>query len=278
MKYGVATLSVVPMRKEPREQSEMISQVLFGEHFEILDYEGSWIKIRLAFDAYIGWIDQKLSAPLSTRYYNYLNSKNAFVLADFVKEISSKEFGKQFLSAGSSLPNYKMKLAFRIAPVSYRLHGRPDLIEPDTFRTEVIRLAKTFLNVPYLWGGRSSFGLDCSGFVQLVYKILGIPLPRDAKDQVKLGRTENFINEAKPGDLVFFDNEEGRIIHVGLLLDAGRIIHASGKVRIDLIDHAGICNIDTGKYTHSLRVIKNIYDYPTIGRTQDEVQRLVFPG
>ncbi len=276
MKFGVAILSLVPMRREPREQSEMISQVLFGEHFEIMDFKSGWYKIKLAFDSYSGWVDEKLCLVISKRYYRFLQSKTAFVLPDFAKQISSRKFGNQLLSAGSVIPNYKQKLAFRISPYSFRFHGKPEFIESALFREEIIPLSKKFLNTPYLWGGRSSFGIDCSGLVQTVFKILGINMPRDAKDQVKLGLTENFINEAKPGDLVFFDNEEGIIIHVGILLDAGRIIHASGKVRIDLIDHAGICNIDTGKYTHQLRVIKNVIDFPNRGRTNSPEQISLF--
>ena len=115
-----------------------------------------------------------------------------------------------------------------------------------------------YINSPYLWGGRSPFGIDCSGFVQLVYRMNGIQLPRDASDQAKIGQTLSFIEEAEEGDLAFFDNNEGDIIHVGIMLEDNRIIHASGKVRIDKIDHQGIYNVDTKQYSHRLRIIKAI--------------------
>jgi cell wall-associated NlpC family hydrolase len=112
-----------------------------------------------------------------------------------------------------------------------------------------------------MWGGRTPLGIDCSGFTQVVFKICGIRIPRDSSEQVKLGTSVDFVNEAKPGDLAFFDNHEGSIVHTGIILDGGRIIHASGKVRIDFIDHAGINHMDTGKYTHQLRVVKNVIDF-----------------
>ena len=101
-------------------------------------------------------------------------------------------------------------------------------------------------------------GMDCSGFSQVVHRIVGNDLPRDASQQVELGDTISFVEEAQAGDLAFFDNEEGNITHVGICLGGGDIIHASGSVRIDKLDHIGIFNADKGTYSHKLRVIKRI--------------------
>ena len=119
-------------------------------------------------------------------------------------------------------------------------------------------IAQSLLNVPYQWGGRSPMGMDCSGFTQVVFKILGKKLLRDAWQQAEQGVLVNFIEEIQPGDLVFFDNEEGRIIHVGIALANHKIIHASGCVRIDNLDHHGIYNTETRKYSHNLRIIKRV--------------------
>jgi gamma-D-glutamyl-L-lysine dipeptidyl-peptidase len=262
MKYGISVLSIVPLRAYPAEQSEMVSQLLFGDFFEIIDYKGNWFKIRNHYDKYIGWIDSKLCEIISKRYYNSLIRQQTFTLKDPIKQVFNKENGSQLLLAGSSIPNYKGKMAFRVNGKSYRIAGKPQKIDLSQPRENLAELAKSYLNAPYLWGGRSHFGIDCSGFVQIIYKMLQVTLPRDASQQVKYGKVIDFVNEAKVGDLAFFDNQDGRIIHVGIILDAGRIIHASGKVRIDLIDHAGICDMNTGKYSHQLRVVKNILDNP----------------
>jgi len=126
-----------------------------------------------------------------------------------------------------------------------------------SFEADTVReTAFAYLDVPYIWGGKSKFGIDCSGFCQQVYKAFGIRLPRDAYQQAALGEVVGFLQEVQCGDLAFFDNEEGKITHVGMMLSSQEIIHASGKVRIDKIDNQGIINVDTGARTHRLRIIK----------------------
>lgn len=267
MKFGISVLSMVPVRAQAAEQSEMVTQLLFGDFFEIIDYQGNWYKIRIFFDNYTGWIDHKSCEIISTRYYNYLASSSLPVLAEPMRIVMSRKFGQQVLVGGSNIPGYKGKLAFRLLGQSYRFIGRPAFYSGTSPRDQIIALSKSFLNAPYLWGGKSLFGMDCSGFTQIVFKILGMSLPRDASQQVKIGKVIDWVNEAQPGDLAFFDNAEGKIVHVGIILDAGRIIHASGRVRIDFVDHAGICNVENGKYSHQLRLVKNIMDYPGLSES-----------
>ncbi len=132
--------------------------------------------------------------------------------------------------------------------------------QPENIRKFMVNQALMFFNAPYLWGGRSPFGIDCSGFSQIIYKMAGIKIPRDAKDQVHLGVAISFVEEALPGDLAFFDNDEGNITHVGIIWEKNKIIHASGQVRIDNVDQFGIFNVDTKRYSHKMRVMKRIIE------------------
>ncbi len=260
MIYGMAILSIVPVRKEPQEQSEMVSQVLFGESFEILQSKVGWLHIRIDFDYYEGWIDLKHCHFISKRYHSNLLKRKLFVSPDLYSNVVSKDLGPSVIVAGSSIPNYKGKLSFKAYHTNFRFRKYPERKNSQSLRDTIIHQASKYINAPYLWGGKSPFGIDCSGLVQVSFKACGIRIPRDASQQVNYGTAVNFVNEAKPGDLAFFDNNDGKIIHVGIIMDGARIIHASGKVRIDYIDHEGIINKDTMRYTHQLRVVKNLLE------------------
>jgi cell wall-associated NlpC family hydrolase len=159
--------------------------------------------------------------------------------------------------AGSNIPNTLDKF-FYLRDTKYKLEGETKRPAKDKFRSGVIDVAKFYLNAPYLWGGKSVFGIDCSGLSQMVFRQFGIKLRRDAYQQAEQGELVGFLQEAKAGDLAFFDNNEGRINHVGIMMDNERIIHASGKVRIDAIDNQGIFNRELNRYTHKLRIIKRV--------------------
>lgn len=254
MAFGICNLSIVPVRAEASDKSEMVTQLLFGESFEITKKRGNWLHISCDYDQYKGWIDEKQYLPLSDESHaDLLNVKSA-VVSDLLM-IAEPEDPMQAVTVmlGSSLPLFKDGF-FQLG--DQRLEFSGNIAEPSDSREMLMQYALMYLNTPYLWGGRSPFGIDCSGFVQVVFKLLGKALPRDARDQALLGETLSFIEECLPGDLAFFDNDEGAIVHVGIIMPDHQIIHASGKVRMDKIDQQGIFNTETGKHTHKLRVLR----------------------
>jgi len=248
MEYGVALNPLIPGRKEGSDRSEMVTQLIFGELYTVLDEREKWVFIQNDADEYQCWIDRKQHKALSEEDYNSLKT-------------SSNQLSAEPL--GATQGKLKMRIPFG-SRVNYQ--GSSQLI--DLFRfsgktatfqfNEIDTYSKLFLEAPYLWGGKSILGIDCSGYCQVVFAACGISLPRDAYQQAELGDTIEFIEESKTGDLAYFDNKEGKITHVGILLNREEIIHASGKVRIDKIDHQGIYNAELKAYTHKLRIIKRL--------------------
>ena len=255
MKKGIVNQSLVAVRREPSESSEMINQLLFGETFTIIETYSSWLRIISINDSYEGWLDSKLTGLIPDDLaLQHDNSKTSNAL------FSAKIIGGNHpirLCPGSSIYGYDNG-HFIAGRNSYECIESPFTESKMNINEELVRIAKQFVNSPYLWGGRSPYGIDCSGLTQVVYKILGINIPRDAGQQVKKGETVDFITLVQPGDLAFFDNDEEMITHVGIIIDNGRILHSSGYVRIESLDHQGIFNLDTQKYSHKLRVIKRI--------------------
>lgn len=253
MQYGISNLSIIPMRGEASDKSEMVNQILFGEHFKVLNSQKKWSKIRLAHDGYEGWICNKQWVEISLEDYTQLEKEISSITTDIL-DIIKKE-SHQPIVIGSVLPFFKSEHAL-IKDEMYQFEG---LTTPGFVNKEkLIEVALMYLNAPYLWGGRSPLGIDCSGLTQMVYRLQGVKLPRDAYQQAEIGRTLSFIEESEPGDLAFFDDKEGKITHVGIILKNNHIIHASGKVRIDRIDQQGIFNSEIGSHTHKLRLIKSI--------------------
>ncbi len=255
MKFGICILNSIPLRIEASDPSEMVSQVLFGEHFTILETKKQWFYIKLAYDGYRGWIDSKQVEEISEEYFNDLQNSPLFILNELVNYANTKE---QLipLSIGAIFPNYSNN-KFSINDNSYAIEG--DVKEVKLSKELLVETAFMYLNAPYLWGGKTPFGIDCSGFTQMVYKINGFKLFRDASQQAKQGEVLSFIEESEPGDLAFFDNNEGAITHVGIILNNNYIIHASGKVRLDRLDQSGIYNEETKRHTHKLRMMKRIF-------------------
>jgi cell wall-associated NlpC family hydrolase len=254
--FGVCNLALIPLRAEPYDRSEMTSQLLFGDHFEVLDTDQKWARIKTAYDDYEGWIDVKQFAEVDIETFKTLNSSKAILGLRIHHPVFISGTDQTLnLVAGSVLPGFADG-QFSIGDTSY-LVAHP-IVKPERalFFAEVINASKFYLNTPYLWGGRSPFGIDCSGFCQVVFKQFDIRLKRDASQQALQGVTVDFLQEAKPGDLAFFDNAEGLIIHVGILINNNQIIHASGRVKVDKIDTQGIFSADLKRYTHKLRIIK----------------------
>lgn len=258
MQHGICILSIIPARKEPSGTSEMVTQLLFGEHYTVLESREDWLYIKTAVDHYECWISGKQHTRIPENLFKQLEKQDTVYVNELVQVIHDKKLHSRFpISIGATLPLFKNNTA-SFESFDFGFEGTTCLSSQKKTSKEILNSAFLFLNAPYLWGGRSPFGIDCSGFTQLVYRLNGYKLPRDAYQQVERGSPLSFVEEAEAGDLAFFDNEEGRIVHVGILLSNEQIIHASGCVRVDKFDHYGIFNADTKKYSHTLRVIKRV--------------------
>jgi cell wall-associated NlpC family hydrolase len=238
----------------------MVTQLLFGEYFEILEEYKSWLRVRSGLDNYEGWIDRKQHAPITKDTYSLLKKEKHSIAGDIVGVINDVSEGVAFpVTIGCLLPFVKKNNEFTIEKKKYQYQGNVKSPSSKIKRADIVEEAFTFLNAPYLWGGRTPLGIDCSGFTQMVYRLNGMALNRDASQQVEQGEPLSFPEEAQAGDLAFFDNEEGRITHVGIVLENAQIIHASGKVHVDKFDHLGIYNTEKKIYTHNLRVLKKMF-------------------
>ncbi|MFN0274765.1 MAG: NlpC/P60 family protein [Chitinophagales bacterium] len=257
MQYGITTLSVVPVRLQPAHEAEQVTQLLFGEIYLVEEGNEKWLRIIAEYDGYAGWIHATQNTFISEQQYNSYRKSEKTVAAELVQTISSGS--KNFpVLLGSTLYDFD-GMNCKLLKENFVYSGQAIKMNGENKKAELIKkLALKFLNAPYLWGGKTAFGVDCSGFTQTVFKAAGIILPRDAYQQAEKGKLLNFIYEAKDGDLLFFDNEEGKITHVGISINEGEIIHASGCVRIDPVDHHGIFNKELKKYTHTLRLIKRV--------------------
>ncbi len=251
--YGICRVAAAHLRAEPGDRAEMSSQLLFGEHVEVLEKTERWWFIRCAYDGYEAWIDFRQLAEISLAQYIDNHDCAHLVPLEVSNTILAADGSHYYLSPGSYLPGYSEGSCY-LNTQRYEVSFVPHQVNPTL--GDLLPAALFFQNVPYLWGGRTLFGLDCSGFVQMVFKLNGIKLKRDAWQQAEEGTLVSFLPEVLLGDLAFFDNEEGRITHVGMMLSPNEIIHSSGKVRIDPIDDQGIYNTELGRYTHKLRIIK----------------------
>lgn len=255
--YHVCRIAVAPLRSEPSDRSEIVSTLLFGDKVLVLEKTEKWCFVKTHYDQYEGWMDHKQLQEITEAQYENEQQYQYLSAVNFDNRLVDEAGTVYYLSPGSTLPFYANGSCY-LGDTKFEVKTSPFIPKPTEFYTQVEAVAKFFLNSPYLWGGRSFFGIDCSGFTQTVYKLCGVKLRRDASQQVEQGELVDFLASAKLGDLAFFDNEEGKITHVGLMLGNDKIIHSAGKVRIDPIDNQGIFNTELDRYTHQLRVIKRL--------------------
>jgi gamma-D-glutamyl-L-lysine dipeptidyl-peptidase len=257
LNYGVCRLSLVPVRTNPSDKAELCTQLLFGEHYTVLETtpDAKWVKIQIEFDLYEGWIDGKQHHAISKEYFDYLGRAELKITTDLSTSILYNKLPLAILMGSvipiSSAELFKMEEQFAFNGEAKNTGQKREF---DFLRT----IANRYLHAPYLWGGKSPFGIDCSGFTQMVFKICGYQLLRDAKQQATQGKAVRNLQEIKPGDLAFFKNEEETIVHVGIVYANAQIIHASGRVRVDVLNEIGIVHSETGAVTHQFSHLRRI--------------------
>ena len=255
MKYAFVNVPAAPVRRKPMHRKEMINQLLFGEAVQVLKTKGDlWVKIRGLHDGYEGWITNTLIEEADELTATTTSSFATMGLLDALT-VENKKIN---IPVGSSLPFFTEGKG-KLGKTEYAFAGKVCKRDEQLPSAELVKeLTQPWLNAPYLWGGRTPLGVDCSGFMQVVFKFMGIDMPRDAWQQAQTGRPVKKFSEVRTGDRALFSSKED-ITHVGILLDSGEIIHASGKVRIDAIDKKGIISAETGKRTLRLRAVRRVW-------------------
>jgi len=256
--YGIIPLPLVPLRENDDERSELFSQLLFGECVEIIEEREHWLFVRNMTDNYRGWVDRKMIHILSVSEEERIANESKYYVRVPVLVCNETTSNAKLFLPGGSILHSDQDDSFKIENETYTMTRSAVNMNEIATGKKITESAMQYLNAPYLWGGKSIMGIDCSGLVQVVYSMVGIQLLRDASDQVESGEVIDFLSEAKAGDLAFFENADGRIVHVGILLNSHQIIHSSGWVKIENIDSQGIISEQTGAYTHKLRIVKRM--------------------
>ena len=258
---AISLHSVVPVRTEAREGAEQSTQMLFGELCTILEKKPRWNRVKLDSDGQEGWVDEKMISSIGGKDYTAYKKAYAsaatvvFPMAYAVSENNGQTIP---LTAGTKLTNYTQG-RFEVLGVGFRIDPSMVRMQPLEFNLQtLLETTRFFINVPYLWGGKNALGMDCSGFTQVVMSLFGKHLLRNASEQATQGRAVADLKKAKAGDLVFFDHEDGKISHVGIVIDSERIIHCSGRVKVEKLDSNGIFSAEFGQYTHHLVSIRRV--------------------
>ena len=270
MKYAICLQPYIPMRKTPEETAEMVNQMLFGDTFQILEEQPRWYLVQRDFDGYQGWIDFKTATVIDEKEYRrYVSESDEALLlrlpynpvtktVDGVAGASHLSWGSRIFNMDDTGVMFKMNgIRFDVPNMTYVNPVKASSMSRRACSKYILQQAQLLLNVPYLWGGIGAFGLDCSGFIQTLFRFIGIALPRNASQQYELG-TEVTLEETEAGDLAFFGNE-GKVSHVGLVADNGRVLHVSGYLHFDKLTQEGILQEKTQEYTHKLIGIKRIF-------------------
>lgn len=255
MEYAMVAVPAAPVRRRPSHSREMVNQLLFGESVRIMkSKKKNWFRVQGLHDGYEGWMTGSQLLPVDEKI---ATARSLFVTTDMLSPVT---LGDQKLNipAGSSLPFFENGKG-HLGEVEYSYNGHFFKLDEQQPSFELVQqLTSSWLNVPYLWGGRTPLGVDCSGFVQVIFKLMGIDMPRDAWQQAQEGRIVKKLSMAQPGDLAFFDDKE-EIIHVGILLGNEKIIHASGKVRIDEIGKKGVEGLRPNRKILKLKAIRRMW-------------------
>ena len=278
------------MRAEAREGAEQNTQILFGETFDILEEQPRWLRVRLHLDGQEGWVDAKMATPMSQaefKTYRADYSSAAMVAMPMAYAVSENNGQTIPLTAGTRLAKYCITSPQESSTTVHRTLDRAELftaqgreikigrfevlgvrfrIDPsmviskslDLNEQNLLQAVRFFLNIPYLWGGKNAMGMDCSGFTQVIMSLFGKPLKRNASEQAEQGRKIADVSKVHAGDLLFFDHEDGKICHVGIAIDSERVIHCSGRVKVEKLDSKGIFNAETGEYSHHLVSIRRV--------------------
>lgn len=256
---GVCRLSLAPVRGNPSHQSEMTTQLLFGDHYEVIDQseQGDWLKIRNYFDSYEGWISRLNHYRITQEYFDQINNSDYKICTDHSATIFFKKHYIHVL-LGSVLPISTNEL-FRIEE-QLAYDGQSKSLSQRRDFEFLKEIALKYMDAPYMWGGKNPFGIDCSGFTQQVFKICGYRLKRDSSEQALQGREVRF-EDRQPGDLAFFVDKNQKISHVGIILENDNIIHVSGVVRIDTLTEQGIFNLEQNIHTHQFLSLRRIIKY-----------------
>ncbi len=255
MDKGICMLGAIPVRNNPDSKSEMITQLLWGEMFEVLDKSKKWFFIKSCFDQYEGWVLENQASLIKEDQSVMISSSKPFITGDPIGYVTELISGRVYrVPAGSNLYHYNGG-EFSMARQAFKYEG--GIIDRNN-QKNAAEYARLFLNAPYMWGGRTIMGIDCSGLTQIACKMAGINISRDTALQSEEGKLVHFHHETQPGDIMFFDDIEGMINHVGMVIEPGLIIHSYGRVRIDTVDQQGIYDAEKKKYTHQLRLIKRM--------------------
>ncbi len=255
--YGVCRLAVVPVRSESKDNSEQLTQLLFGDHYEVISVstDKKWLHIRIHADGYEGWLDGKQHHAITKEYFDQINQTDFRITLEVSSPVLYKKLPLTIVM-GSIVPIstselFKLEEQFAFNGESKGLGQKRDV---EFLKT----IAKKYTGAPFQSGGKSPFGIDHAAFVQMLFRICGYSLSRDVKGQSTQGKKVKNLEEAQSGDIAFFTGKGGALSHCGVLLAPDKIIHASGSVRVDMLLEDGILNGDTKVYTHTLHSVRRI--------------------